>query len=169
MRRRQAFENLFRNAIEHGAPDVEPPGDGPADGESSPGDRVAPGTFSSRAGAAGTDGPTAPEDAPIRVRIGRTDGGFYVADDGPGIEPDQRDAVFEPGHTTAPDGTGFGLAIVERIAEAHGWTVSVTESGDGGARFEFDCGVPAEGRDRPESASDEASARVSGVAREGER
>ena len=168
-RLRQALENLFRNAIEHGAPDVEPPGDGPGDGESSPGDRLAPGTCSSRAAAAGTDGPTPPEDAPVRVRIGRTDDGFYVADDGPGIEPDQRDAVFEPGHTTAPDGTGFGLAIVERIAEAHGWTVSVTGSEDGGARFEFDCGAPAEGRDRPESASDEASARVSGVAGDGER
>ena len=45
--------------------------------------------------------------------------------------------MFEPGHTTADDGTGFGLAIVERIAEAHDWSVSVTESDSGGARFEF--------------------------------
>ena len=167
-RLRQALENLFRNALEHGAPNVEPPGDGPTEAGSSPEDRVAPGTFSSRGGA-GTDGATAPEDAPVRVRIGRTDDGFYVSDDGPGIEPDQRDAVFEPSHTTAPDGTGFGLAIVERIAEAHGWTVSVTESRDGGARFEFACDAPVEARDRPETASGEASPRVSGVAGDGER
>ena len=125
-RLRQAFENLFRNALEHGTPDGVDALSGPAEGGS--GDRIASGTFS------------ADRDAPVRVRVGRTDDRFYIADDGPGIGVDERDAVFELGHTTAPDGTGFGLAIVERIAEAHGWTVSVTESREGGARFEFACG-----------------------------
>ena len=114
-RLRQAFENLFRNAIEHGTADVPAGSDTPTE----------------------PDAPTKPDAAAVRVRVGRTDEGFYVADDGPGIDPDQRDAVFEPGHTTAPDGTGFGLAIVERIAAAHGWSVSVTDSREGGARFEF--------------------------------
>ncbi|MFC7229521.1 response regulator [Salinirubellus salinus] len=63
--------------------------------------------------------------------------GFYVADDGVGIRFEDRDQVFDSGFTTADGGTGFGLAIVRSIAEAHGWTVSVTESDDGGARFEF--------------------------------
>jgi len=46
--------------------------------------------------------------------------------------------VFESGHTTSESGTGFGLAIVERIAEAHGWEVTLTAGADGGgARFEF--------------------------------
>ena len=63
--------------------------------------------------------------------------GFYVADDGPGIPAEDRQKVFERGYTTAKDGTGFGLAIVEDIATAHGWTVRATESDDGGARFEF--------------------------------
>jgi len=45
--------------------------------------------------------------------------------------------VFEPGFTTASDGTGFGLTIVKRIADAHGWEIGVTESDAGGARFEF--------------------------------
>ncbi|PSP50176.1 sensor histidine kinase, partial [Halobacteriales archaeon QH_3_68_24] len=40
------------------------------------------------------------------------------------------------GFTTADDGTGFGLSIVEEAAKAHGWTVDVTESANGGARFE---------------------------------
>jgi len=73
----------------------------------------------------------------VTVRVGATDGGFYVEDDGDGIPADERDDVFDPGHTTAEDGTGFGLTIVKEIAEAHGWTVSVGESAEGGARFEI--------------------------------
>jgi PAS domain S-box-containing protein len=74
----------------------------------------------------------------ITVTVGTTGGGFFVADDGPGIDPADRDQVFEEGFTTSDDGTGFGLSIVETIAEAHGWSASVGESDDGGARFEFD-------------------------------
>ncbi|MEF8828765.1 MAG: PAS domain S-box protein [Haloarcula sp.] len=71
------------------------------------------------------------------VRVGALDGGFYVADDGVGIPPDERDGVFDNGYTTSDDGTGLGLTIVEEIAHAHDWAVSVTESETGGARFEF--------------------------------
>ncbi len=116
-RLRQALENLFRNAIEHGAP-----------GDRSP---------SELSGDADADDDVAPADASLRISVGTLPGGFYVADDGSGIDPSERESVFEPGHTTADDGTGFGLAIVERIAEAHGWDVRVTEGADGGARFEF--------------------------------
>ncbi len=45
--------------------------------------------------------------------------------------------MFESGYTTTDGGTGFGLAIVKEIAAAHDWSVSVTESDAGGARFEF--------------------------------
>ncbi|MFB6151168.1 MAG: ATP-binding protein [Haloarculaceae archaeon] len=62
--------------------------------------------------------------------------GFYVADDGTGIPSDERDDVFRPGYTTSDEGTGFGLGIVTEIAEGHGWTVEVTDSDEGGARFE---------------------------------
>ncbi|WP_247729767.1 PAS domain-containing protein [Halovivax limisalsi] len=81
--------------------------------------------------------------ADVTVRVGRlqddtgtddTQAGLYVEDDGPGL-PDED--VFEVGYTTASDGTGFGLAIVAEIAEAHGWTVTAGESASGGARFEF--------------------------------
>ncbi len=64
--------------------------------------------------------------------------GFYVADDGEGIPPEEREEVFEPGHSSDPQGTGFGLSIVKEIAEAHGWTVGVTGSETGGVRFEFE-------------------------------
>ena len=63
--------------------------------------------------------------------------GFFVADDGSGIAPDEREAVFESGYSTDEDGTGFGLAIVRDIAAAHRWDVSVGDSEDGGARFAF--------------------------------
>ena len=64
------------------------------------------------------------------------DEGFYVADDGPGIPREQRTDVFESGYSTVSDGTGFGLAIVQEVVEAHGWSIRVTESTAGGARFE---------------------------------
>ncbi|ARS89140.1 PAS domain-containing sensor histidine kinase [Natrarchaeobaculum aegyptiacum] len=76
------------------------------------------------------------EDVTIRVGPLANRSGFYVADDGPGIPPERRSDVFDRGVSTTGDGTGFGLAIVREIAGAHGWTVDVTESADGGARFE---------------------------------
>jgi PAS domain S-box-containing protein len=75
----------------------------------------------------------------VTVEVGPLgDFGFYVADDGPGIPAADRDRVFEHGHTTKSGGTGFGLSIVADIAKVHDWTVEVTESATGGARFEFD-------------------------------
>jgi PAS domain S-box-containing protein len=70
------------------------------------------------------------------VTVGDLPDGFYVADDGPGIPPTERERVFEAGYSTAREGTGFGLAIVQGVADSHGWTVCVTESESGGARFE---------------------------------
>jgi len=74
----------------------------------------------------------------VTIRFGALDdgAGFYVADDGPGIPAGERDAVFNTGYTTREKGTGLGLAIVETVATRHGWSVSVTESDAGGARFE---------------------------------
>jgi signal transduction histidine kinase len=45
--------------------------------------------------------------------------------------------VFTAGYSTDPDGTGFGLSIVQEIVAAHGWAVSVTDGTDGGSRFEL--------------------------------
>jgi len=73
----------------------------------------------------------------VTVTIGDCSDGFYVADDGPGVPPDDRDDVFEVGYSTADTGTGFGLRIVQQVAEAHGWTIRLTESAAGGARFEI--------------------------------
>jgi PAS domain S-box-containing protein len=73
---------------------------------------------------------------PVTVTVGGLPDGFYVADDGEGVPPADRDRVFERGYTTG-DGTGLGLSIVEQIVGAHGWSVRATESEDGGARFEI--------------------------------
>jgi PAS domain S-box-containing protein len=73
----------------------------------------------------------------VTVTVGNLEDGFYVADDGPGIPEDEREQVFEAGHSTSENGTGFGLAIVKQITEAHGWDVRVTDSEVGGARFEI--------------------------------
>jgi PAS domain S-box-containing protein len=89
---KQLFENLIRNAVDHGGDDVT-------------------------------------------VTIGDLEEGFYVADDGPGIPKGERDNVFETGYSTADDGTGLGLTIVQAIADAHGWDIRVTNSEAGGAQF----------------------------------
>ncbi|MEF8813517.1 MAG: histidine kinase N-terminal 7TM domain-containing protein [Halovenus sp.] len=75
---------------------------------------------------------------PVTVRVGTLDGGegFYVEDSGGGIPEDERDDIFSHGYTTGDGGNGLGLAIVGDIVEAHGWRITVTESEDGGARFE---------------------------------
>ena len=98
-RLQRILENLFRNSLEHGAPDDS------------------------------TDEMT--------IRVGVLDQGFYVEDTGEGIPDEVRDRVFESGYTRSQSGTGLGLAIVRQLAQAHGWTVSLTEDQAGGARFEF--------------------------------
>lgn len=111
-RLRQVFENLFRNAVEHGVTTQQ--------------------TEPATAGTAG-DG----ESVTIRVGLLDEHDGIYVADDGPGVPEELRDEVFDHGYTSDGSGTGFGLAIVKRIVDAHGWTIVVTEGADGGARFEL--------------------------------
>ncbi|WP_436907996.1 ATP-binding protein [Halosimplex marinum] len=79
------------------------------------------------------------------VTVGATTDGFFVADDGPGVAPADRERVFDAGYSTnkADGNTGMGLAIVRKIADAHGWSVRLTDARtptDGasrGARFEF--------------------------------
>lgn len=77
------------------------------------------------------------DDVTVRVGALAPGTGFYVADGGAGLPETARDETFEFGYSTAEDGTGFGLAIVTEIAEAHGWEIHVTDSEEGGARFEI--------------------------------
>ncbi|EMA69921.1 hybrid sensor histidine kinase/response regulator [Halorubrum distributum] len=72
----------------------------------------------------------------VSIRVGDLPDGFFVEDDGPGIDPAVADSLFEPGESDTAGNTGFGLAIVQEIATAHGWAVAATTGEDGGARFE---------------------------------
>ena len=72
----------------------------------------------------------------VTVTVGELDDGFYVEDDGIGIDTAEREYVFEDGYSTREEGTGFGLTIVKQTVEAHGWNIRVTDGPDGGARFE---------------------------------
>jgi two-component system nitrogen regulation sensor histidine kinase NtrY len=63
-----------------------------------------------------------------RVRLG-------VADDGPGIRPEDRDKLFVPHFSTKRRGSGLGLAIVSRIVQEHHGLIRVEENAPRGARF----------------------------------
>ena len=73
----------------------------------------------------------------MTVTLGELADGFYVEDDGRGIPPEERGDVLEAGYSTTDQGTGIGLRIVEQVVDAHGWEIDVTESAEGGARFEI--------------------------------
>ncbi len=75
------------------------------------------------------------ETVPLTVRVRTHEDGFSVDDDGDGIPAADRESVFEAGYSSQPDGTGFGLQIVDQVATAHGWDVHVEESPTGGAQF----------------------------------
>jgi len=78
----------------------------------------------------------------VNIQLGELEErhGFYIEDDGTGISDGDKERVFHQGFTTNNKGTGFGLSIVKSIADSHGWHTTVTDSSDGGARFEFACG-----------------------------
>jgi signal transduction histidine kinase len=53
-----------------------------------------------------------------------------VTDQGPGVSPEIRDRLFDPFVTTKPGGSGLGLSMVQRAAEAHGGLVTVSALGE---------------------------------------
>jgi len=112
----QVLENLFRNAVEHGSrtADSQAPRDAAEHGR---------------------------PDVTVRVGALPDASGFYVEDDGAGIPAPDRDDVFDVGWSSS-ESTGIGLAIIHTIADAHGWTIDVTEAvfdedDQPGARFEI--------------------------------
>lgn len=67
---------------------------------------------------------------PGRPEFDRGAVAIFIADDGPGVEPQIRDRLFDPFVTTKPGGSGLGLSIVQRAAEAHGGLVMVSDPGE---------------------------------------
>ena len=72
--------------------------------------------------------------AQVRLSATRDSAGatILVEDDGPGIPPERREAVFRPFETGAHGGTGLGLTIVRDIVRAQGGEVVLGESALGG-------------------------------------
>lgn len=66
---------------------------------------------------------------------GPREAALEVRDDGPGVPPAERAAIFKPYVTMRPEGVGLGLAIVQQIVSAHGWTVTCDENQPRGAVF----------------------------------
>ena len=61
-----------------------------------------------------------------------------ITDDGPGVAPEVRDRIFEPGVTTKSRGWGVGLALSRRIVEAvHGGRIQLLETPGRGATFQI--------------------------------
>ena len=84
------------------------------------------------------------------VSVRRSDGSaaLDVADDGPGVPPQERARVFErfvrldDARARADGGAGLGLAIVAEVVAAHGGTVDVVGSRSGGALFRVRLPLP---------------------------
>ncbi|MDX1611942.1 MAG: ATP-binding protein, partial [Candidatus Thermoplasmatota archaeon] len=76
---------------------------------------------------------------------------FVVADNGPGIEPEDRERIFEPfqklDRGAGDGGSGLGMAICQRIVERHGGRIWVEERSVPGARIHFE--LPAAPRAVP--------------------
>ena len=83
-----------------------------------------------------------PPDEPIELTVARSNGEvqFVVADRGPGVEPAERDRIFEPFYRApgaSPDvgGAGLGLAIARRLAAEQGGDVRYEPRRGGGSVF----------------------------------
>jgi signal transduction histidine kinase len=66
-----------------------------------------------------------------RARAGTGRVVIEVSDDGPGVAPEIAPRIFEPLVTSRESGTGLGLALAARIAQAHGGTIELVGTGSG--------------------------------------
>lgn len=132
----QLFENLFKNSVEHSSTSSRPGADDSVE-QSSTGNRP------------GADDSVEHADPDVVIEVGvlADADGLYIEDDGPGIDEEHRDRIFEHGYTDSENGTGFGLSIVRQIVQAHGWEISVT---DGSVRH-------SSAEDEPRDADNERS------------
>ena len=60
-----------------------------------------------------------------------------VNDNGPGIAPALRERVFRPFFTSKRNGTGLGLALVQKIIVFHNGRITVASSPQGGASLQL--------------------------------
>jgi len=82
----------------------------------------------------------------VRVSVARSDAGtmLTVADDGPGMTPQERSRAFLRYTTGSQNGTGLGLAIVHRLVTANGGTIRLADTPGGGLTVEVELPSPDE-------------------------
>ena len=86
----------------------------------------------------------------VQVRLrGAAQLEIWVIDNGPGVADELKSRLFEPFVSGRPGGTGLGLAVAASVAEAHGGSLRLAESGPKGARFVLR--LPLVRRDIPHS------------------
>ena len=66
-----------------------------------------------------------------------------IADTGPALSDEERQQAFDLLPSARRGGTGWGLAVVNRIAELHGGSVSVANCPDGGVAFTLRIPAPS--------------------------
>jgi signal transduction histidine kinase len=71
----------------------------------------------------------------IEARADKNSLQLTVSDHGTGMTAETLTHIFEPYFTTKPNGSGLGLSIARRIAEAHGGTITVESEPGRGSRF----------------------------------
>jgi two-component system sensor histidine kinase PilS (NtrC family) len=85
------------------------------------------------------EGSTGPGLVRVRAAMGEVDGRavveYVVEDNGPGLPDGAVERMFNPFYTTRQTGCGLGLAMVQRIVDAHGGRVDAAGVDGGGARF----------------------------------
>jgi two-component system sensor histidine kinase PilS (NtrC family) len=78
-----------------------------------------------------------PADSTVEIRV-EDQGEFAmlaVADQGAGIDPAQRERIFDMFYSERTHGAGIGLALVRQIVDAHGGTIEAVSNEDAGATF----------------------------------
>ncbi len=93
-----------------------------------------------------------PPGAPFRLGVGATTPGeiiIEVADEGPGLSPEDRERVFERFYRADParsrtesGGTGLGLSIAAALVHAHDGTITVTSTPGRGTTFQVRLPAP---------------------------
>jgi len=82
------------------------------------------------------------KDARLLIDVSNSDDSVFiiVEDNGPGLEDDKLEKIWEPFFTTKPagKGTGLGLPICRSIIEGHGGIIDVERAGNGGLRFKIE-------------------------------
>jgi signal transduction histidine kinase len=63
--------------------------------------------------------------------VGQSKVSIRIRDTGPGVDPEIRDKIFEPGVSTKAGGWGVGLALSRRIVELHDGRIELLETAEG--------------------------------------